>query len=232
MVSFCWKWLRLGLLWGLLPLTGAFAVPPTGQYRSTSLPITIPGLVRGSNRIFVARVEIVDEPTLSRRDFLIRLRIGLSLKGALVSGSSIVVRLAYGLASPLKPGDQVLWFLPEDSLQGYSVPLGYTSGDFRITGADDMAYSQNYNRGLWQDDAELWAYGECSRHQFIDEIYARALGGPTLLKYLRWADSPYSAQPYPLDFLTAAVISCLSTKEYRTYVDRVTIHEDPTSKEG
>jgi hypothetical protein len=114
-------------------------------------------------------------------------------------------------------GEHVLWFLPKDSPQGYSVPLGYTSGDFRI-GKGLLALSLNGNRGLWADDGGLWDSGECSRARFLDILYGRSLSKGDLLEFLRLADSPYQEQALPLPFLTAAALSCLSDEQYHRFL--------------
>ncbi len=212
------KFLFLGLWQGSFALASVSSYVPYGG--GTYVPVSLPSLTRGSDRIFVATVEGVLPPDASHGYQTVDFRIELVLKGPLSQGALLSINQSELLKNELVTGDRVLWFLAADGPDRYSVPFGFRSGDFRID-ISQYASNQNGNRGLWFDDGSLWDTGECSRKRFLGLLNWSGTSNKTMLKYLRWADSPYLPQPLPLDFFTYAIVSCLDEPDYQQFYKSV-----------
>src|SRR5690554_4591426 len=115
MVSFRWKWLLLAFLPAL-----AWGGPPL-RFASSSiyLPLTLPSLVQGSERIFVGRVEAIQKVG-SDKDRLVSFKVEMTLKGIPLVPATLTVRQTSAMSAALKVGEKVIWFLPADSPHGYS----------------------------------------------------------------------------------------------------------------
>lgn len=121
-------------------------------------------LVEEADRIFRGKVVSVEEQTAvlaqgdDRVEALVRevtIAVDEGLKNV-KAGDRLVVKQLVSVSAPLQAGEEVFWFLAEDSELGLTQPLGVYSGDFRIqdSGAGKVANNLRGNAGLWEDS--LW----------------------------------------------------------------------------
>lgn len=231
MVKNLWKLSLFTLFLGLLAGPRAMGVDDKGfiaqhPRRGLSVPISLPNLVRGSQRIFLGVLGAVGPTgkTTPPNETFFQFKVLSSLKGKVSTATILELRQSNRLTSSVAVGEKVIWFLPKDSPDGYSVPLGFNSGDFRVD-ANGVAVNLNRNRGLWADDASLWDTDECSRDRFFTFLRTFTVPNSTLLTYLRRADNPYVAGPLPFEFLYSAVLSCLDDSDFLAY-----LKEQPSDK--
>jgi hypothetical protein len=145
----------------------------------------------------------------------VRLRLSQVLKGeGLQPGGELVVRQMAEASSPLRVGQEVLWYLSPNSSLGLTQPLGVYSGDFRLTDGPSGKQATNLrgNEGLWLNS--LWTGTDSFNRTAVIET-ARQLKFPSnrirALENVGAADD--SPRSVPLELLLAATTTAVRSKQ-------------------
>lgn len=139
------------------------------------------------------------------------------IKGNVDTGSEITIRQYASLAQPIEEGEQVLWYLPEDSEIGLSAPLGVYSGHFKIMDDENEPGQQvvlnlAYNKGLWSGNS-LWSDSGFSSEQFQTALFARYGSEEKMTRVIAFAARPNRTGPLPLELVTSASAAIIGDAE-------------------
>lgn len=178
--------------------------------------LTLQQLITEAHTIVLGTVKSIDSTTIRLKsetttsDLPVRvvtLSVTQALKGPVTNGGTLVVRQSAAESAPLAVGDEVLWYLDEPSEIGLTQPLGFYSGDFRVSAVNDQRQAMNLrgNAQLWE--GSLWNGAE-SVNQNAWMTSARELGIPAAREaaMIKIGSAPPSAQ-LPLDLLLGATAS-------------------------
>lgn len=117
-----------------------------------SVPLSLKELAIKSDKIFVGQIKSVT----THHKLYSYVEITISVSTALVGvkpNSDIVITQHVLASSEVKPGDEILWFLPKPSKLGFCTPLGFHAGHFEIDGK--LAVNRLNNHGLWKSREQI-----------------------------------------------------------------------------
>lgn len=132
------------------------------------------------------------------------------------SGFELVVRQPAELASNIKIGGEVLWFLPQPSRLGLALPIGVDSGSFVILRDKKdpsalRAINGKANESLWAKGVPfLTAWPAASRESFESALVDLKLMPERHRTVLATARKRFSGGDLPLELLLAAIKSRLA----------------------
>jgi hypothetical protein len=172
---------------------------------TTSAARIVQGIVRdvteqdqnleGKNGVFSARVQIVEIDLKS------------VIKGPVDPDELFVVRQYASLAQFVQPGEEILWYLPDESELGLSAPLGVYSGHFKVVDdksnpGEQVVLNLASNKGLWSGDS-IWSGAGLTEDQFQKTLSAQS-EGVEYTRLMQFASRPYRMGPVPLKLVTTA----------------------------
>jgi hypothetical protein len=173
--------------------------------------LSLDELIARAHRIFVGRIDTIEPQDVplaggaTEKGRVVTIAVEQSLKGPVTAGESLTIRQTLRLSSPLKPGEKILWFLPQEGKSGLVQPLGIYSGDFRIDTEkqDTPATNLKMNQGLWQTTLAAEGF---RTSDLVAEAKQLKLTSAALSRMTKAAEKP-SADAVPLSLLIAAIRS-------------------------
>jgi len=179
-----------------------------------SLPVSLERMIRESENIFIGKVEKISRKEIPYEDLKISVKeIHFNLSGVLkggIKGEKIVINqdaIVASVSSPLKENDEVLWYLGGKNDLGFSTPLGYHSGHFKIySDPEDKNYkianNLKNNQGLWEK--QLFEGTSFSKEEIIEELNALKIPDKRINLIIERAEKPSDSGPIQLELLIAS----------------------------
>jgi hypothetical protein len=174
--------------------------------------LSLEQLIERAHRIFVGRIDMVEEQDVPlpdgafARGRLVKIAVQQALKGPVTVGEQLTLRQILSISAPLKAGETILWFLPQEGKSGLVQPLGIYSGDFRIDIAKQDAPATNLklNQGLWSTTLAAEGF---RTSELVAEAKQLKLSSAAVSRMTRAAEEKPAPDAVPVALLIAAIRS-------------------------
>lgn len=190
--------------------------------------LTLAEMSKAADIIFRGQVKKVEEEDRTIEGKLknatvhvykITFKVESKLKGDV--GDELVVQQLPTAYTPLKEGDEVLWYLSKPGKSGFTAPMGLYSGNFKIEtdpGDPKAKIARNLvnNKGLWgsAENQNLFTNApdkvERMQTQFMDAVNKAALPDERVSHILQLSRKPNRPGPLPVELVTSATETLLS----------------------
>jgi hypothetical protein len=199
--------------------SAATASPPSqrvqfqrGRTLVDAKTLSLDELISRAHRIFVGRIDTIEEQNVvlpegsTAKGRVVIITVEESLKGPVTAGQPLTIKQLLSISAPLKAGEKILWFLPQEGASGLVQPLGIYSGDFRIDTQrqDAPATNLKLNQGLWHTTLAAEGF---DRALILAEAKNLKMSPAAVSRMAKAFEEKPQADAVPLSLLIAAIRS-------------------------